>query len=483
MTTLHIQLLGDFHLVYGDETVTDLHRTRLRSLLAYLLLHRTAPQSRQQLAFLFWPDTSEAQARTNLRRELYHLRHGLPAAERFLQIDARSVAWRADASFTLDVADFEQSLQQADCAEQASDLALLRTHLERAVQLYRGKLLPDCYDDWVLPQRERLAQRLGRTLERLILLLEDQREYAEAIRYAQALLRHDPLSETTYRRLMRLHARAGDRASALRVYHTCASILQRELDVEPNQETQDAYARIVNTDVPRVLRAQTAPPLRTGSSLVGRQPEWQELLSIWRQVVGGETHFVLIAGEAGIGKTRLAEELYDTVSQQHVIAAKTRSYAAEGALAYAPVIEWLRTEGFRSSLDRLDAVWLTEVARLLPELLVARSDLAPPAPLSERWQRQRLFEALARAVLVEGQPTLLLIDDLQWCDPPTHRPGARTAQQRTAGRDRVSGAECRPDRRTGHPGRRPRTRSSRSRPALSKNRRQSALRPRNHARR
>jgi len=418
MTTLHIQLLGDFRLVYGDETVTNIHQTRLQSLFAYLLLHPT-PHPRQQLAFLFWPDTSEAQARTNLRRELYHLRHGLPAAEQFLQIDAKSVAWRPDVDFTLDVADFEQSVRQSNRAEEAGDLSLTRAHLERAVGLYRGKLLPDCYDDWVLPQRERLAQRLTRTLERLILLLEDQREYTEAIRYAQALLRHDPLSETTYRRLMRLHARNGDRAGALRVFHTCASILQRELDVEPNQETQDAYARVLNMAVPRVVRPRATTPSRAVSSLVGRQPEWQALRAIWRQAVGGEAHFVLIAGEAGIGKTRLAEELYNAVSQQGVTAARTRSYAAEGALAYAPVIEWLRTEALRASLGTLDAVWRTEVARLLPELLVARPDLASPAPLSERWQRQRLFEALARAVLADSQPRLLFIDDLQWCDRET----------------------------------------------------------------
>lgn len=89
-----------------------------------------------------------------------------------------------------------------------------------------------------------------------------------------------------------------------------------------------------------------------------------------------------------------------------------------GGLAYAPVVQWLRTEDLREGLSTLDDVWLTEVARLMPELLVEQPDLAPPGPLTESWQRQRLFEALARAVLGGGQP-LLLLDDLQWGDRET----------------------------------------------------------------
>lgn len=66
--TLHIRLLGDFSLLYGDQPITSLNTTRLQSLLAYLILHRGSPQQRQHLAFLFWLDTTEAQARNNLRQ-------------------------------------------------------------------------------------------------------------------------------------------------------------------------------------------------------------------------------------------------------------------------------------------------------------------------------------------------------------------------------------------------------------------------------
>src|SRR5512138_3941098 len=95
--TLHIRLLGDFHLVYGDETVTGLRTTRLKSLLAYLILHRNAPQPRQRLAFLFWPDASEEQARNNLRNLLHFLRQTLPECERFLLVDTQTLQWNPNA--------------------------------------------------------------------------------------------------------------------------------------------------------------------------------------------------------------------------------------------------------------------------------------------------------------------------------------------------------------------------------------------------
>jgi hypothetical protein len=111
---LHIHLLGDFRLIYGDTLLTTVNMSRLQSLLAYLVLQRHAPQSRHYLAFLLWPDTPEAQAHTNLRTLLHRLRLALPEADRFLQADAQTVRWRSDAPFTLDVADFEQALKQAN---------------------------------------------------------------------------------------------------------------------------------------------------------------------------------------------------------------------------------------------------------------------------------------------------------------------------------------------------------------------------------
>ena len=107
---LQVRLLGTFELRYGDEAVTSVDSARVQSLLAYLLLNGSAPQLRQHVASLFWPDSTEAQARGNLRKVLLLLRRALPDADDSLHVTAKTLQWRADAPVELDVDRFEQDL-------------------------------------------------------------------------------------------------------------------------------------------------------------------------------------------------------------------------------------------------------------------------------------------------------------------------------------------------------------------------------------
>ena len=417
--TLHIRLLGDFNLVYADRQVTGLNSMRLQSLLAYLVLHRDVPQQRQHLAFLFWPDTTEAQARNNLRQLLHQLRQAFPPVEQFLSTDTHMLHWHPATHFQLDVAEFEQALSLADAATRQHDQPALQDALEQADSLYRGDLLPGCYDEWILPERERLRQRHRQALEHLLRLFEMQGDTGTAIRYAQRLIGLDPLSEDLYRRLMRLFVLNNDRASALRVYHTCVTTLQREMGVDPDPATREVYERLMQQEAPTVQLVVHQPLPAATPTLIGREREWEHLHDAWQRTIEGGPHFVLVTGEAGIGKSRLTEEFLLWASEQGVVTARTRSYAVEGQLSLAPVTEWLRSEGLRASLRQLDKVWLTEVMRLLPELLEEQPALPHYESVTEYGQRLRFFEALARAILVAPQPLLLLIDDLQWCDQET----------------------------------------------------------------
>ena len=395
---LDLHLLGGFRLVFGDAPVTAIDSPRLQSLIAYLALHRDAPQPRRQMAYLLWPDSEEAQARTNLRNLLHHLRHALPEAERFVRLDGTTIQWAPDAPCTIDVFAFERAAQAGA--------------LQEALALYAGDLLPECYDDWVIPERERLQALFAGVLQRMARSLEDQRDYQGAIDTIRRLIRCDPLREEPYRDLMRLHALNGDRAAAIHAYHTCADTLQQELGVEPGAATRQVYERLLSE------RAGVAEPLvalRGTLPLVGRQQEWNQLLAAWRGAVAGVPRMVLLEGEAGIGKTRLVEELVAWATRQGLQAMSANCYAPARTLAYAPVAAWLRAR----PLPPLEPVWLTELARLLPELLERHPNLPPPGPLVDEWQRQRLFTALARAILGSGQPLLLVIEDLQWCDPDT----------------------------------------------------------------
>ena len=416
MPKLEILLLGTFAVRHGGKLVTGLEAPRVQALLAYLLVHRHGPQSRTEMASRFWPETSEQQARTNLRQLLHHLRNALPQADEFIVSGGSSIQWRVESPFELDIEAFRRAVT---LAEEADNLTSRLTSLEKAIDLYGGDLLPGCYDDWILSEREQLEQAYLHALAQAALILEDHRDYEAAIGYAQRLLAHDPLHETTYRRLMRLYALNGERASALRVYHTCSTTLRDELGVEPSEATQDAYHQLLQTQIPDILRSGEAPRQVARQKLVGRVREWQAMHKAWQQVETGDTHCVLLEGEAGIGKSRLAEEMLVWAEQQGIPTARTRSYATEGKLAYSPVTEWLRSQSLYNALSSLDSMWLTEVARLLPELRLEFPDLPEPEPMTAGWQRRRFYEALARAFFALKRKIVLLLDDIQWCDQDT----------------------------------------------------------------
>src|SRR5262245_39315441 len=180
MPMLRLQLLNHFQLIYDDVPVTAINQARMQALLAYLVLHRDAAVPRQHLAFLFWPDTSEAQAHTNLRQLLHHLRRAWPGVDDFVQIDPKPLQWKPTAAFELDVMTFEQTLAQAAEAMQTGQFTVARTLLGQVVDHYSGDLLPACYEEWLLAERERLHQRFLDALAQLVARCEAERDYPAA---------------------------------------------------------------------------------------------------------------------------------------------------------------------------------------------------------------------------------------------------------------------------------------------------------------
>jgi DNA-binding SARP family transcriptional activator/predicted ATPase len=404
---LHIELLGGFRILRGGQVVSGVGTTRLQSLVAYLVLHAGTPIGRQQLAFLFWPDSHEAQARTNLRQLLHNLRAALPALDLYLHSDQQTLCWRPDAS-TADATLFEQALDRGD-------------H-EEAARLYRGDLLPGVYDDWLDAERERFKLAYETALDRLTAAAEQRRDFAAAIRYAEIRLSRDTLREAGYQTLIRLLARSGDRSGALRAYQQCADVLRRELDVEPGPATRRARDLALDdrTAIPEpAAAAAPAPAPQREIPLIGRAREWQQLHDLWRRAAAGRPTLVVLTGEPGIGKSRLLEELLDLAAREGVSTARTACYAGDRALAYTAAADWLRSPLVRPKWQELPAVQRSQLARVLPEILAEQPDVAPPPPFTEAWQKRHFFEAMARAVLAPHPPLLLAIDDLHWCDPET----------------------------------------------------------------
>ena len=239
MDLLEIGLLGGFHLTSASGTTATLGTSRPEKLLAYLLLRNGTPQPRRRLAFLFWPDSAEGQAQTNLRRELHRLRRLLPQTEGLILVEDHLLGLRPGAASS-DVERFDREIDTARRRGGEAELEGLR----RAVEIYRGELLPEFYDDWVLEERERLHERYVGGLERICELLEQGDRLNEALEYARRWHHADPLSERAVTVLMGLLTRHGDRPLALDLFARYTSRLARETGLEPGPELWELRQRL-----------------------------------------------------------------------------------------------------------------------------------------------------------------------------------------------------------------------------------------------
>jgi DNA-binding SARP family transcriptional activator len=153
--TLRTQLLGGFRVLLDQQDISTSFSERVKLLFAYLLLNSETAIARKHLAFTFWPDSTESQARTNLRNLLHHLRNTLRVSEPFVEVDTKSIQWKGNAHTQLDVHRFAKAISAAESSDDVRDRI---SHLQEAVYHYRGELLPDLYEDWLLKHREELHQ-------------------------------------------------------------------------------------------------------------------------------------------------------------------------------------------------------------------------------------------------------------------------------------------------------------------------------------
>jgi predicted ATPase/DNA-binding SARP family transcriptional activator len=318
---LRVKLLGSFHLL-DEQGVVAIHSPIQQSFLTLILLHRDTPQTRQSISFCLWPDSSEAQAQANLRTLLVRIRRVWPEIEQFIEITPQTLQWKSKHDFSLDVAEFEDAASHVKNPGIDIDRKTARQDFERAVHLYRGDLLPACYDDWIMPERERLRQIFIRTIQKLINLLEEQHDFAGAISHINFLLKFDPLDETTYQAAMRLHALRGDQAGVVRSFEICTAVLHQELNVEPGSATRELFQSLLRMKAPSIVDIP-APTVNHNlsfsfTSFIGREREISEIkhllvpapssepISEGREQPFGISRLVTLSGVGGSGKTRMA---------------------------------------------------------------------------------------------------------------------------------------------------------------------------------
>lgn len=215
---LHVSLLG-------QQSVTDVATGTVRSrssrtvaLIGYLGIHAEMPQSRQQIAGLFWPDSTDAQALTNLRREVHHLRH-VPGDDSSLVVTSKDLCWRDTPTCRVDVRIFAIEYKAALAAASTDDNAGILKHASNAVAQYRGDLLPGLYDDWLLEARAELERQCVDLCDLICTTRSRTGDLSGAVDAARRRIQLQPLEEVGYRSLMQLQADLGDRAGAVSTYH------------------------------------------------------------------------------------------------------------------------------------------------------------------------------------------------------------------------------------------------------------------------
>jgi DNA-binding SARP family transcriptional activator len=154
---LHVSLLGE-QAITEDGTSIQARSSRAVALVAFLAAHAGVPQSRQRIAGMFWPESTDAQALTNLRRELHHLRQIL-GEERSLVVTSRELCWRDTDTCRVDLRVFTTARSAAMAADAAGDDAGVLVHAAAAAECYKGDLLPGVYDEWLLEARSELDRQ------------------------------------------------------------------------------------------------------------------------------------------------------------------------------------------------------------------------------------------------------------------------------------------------------------------------------------
>ncbi len=420
-----IVLLGTPQLL-ADGALLELPRRRSRALIYYLAA-QPAPVAREQLLGLLWPDHERSAAQQILRTTLHGVRRALGSA--LMGDDTLSIAPEVDVDY--------RQLAAAVGAPDTGEAALAAALARHRGELLAGFTLPDAepFEAWLAAERERARMLAMRGLGRLARLAEARGAYSEALAALGRSLELDPLQEDLQRDAIRLHYLAGDRVGAIRRFEQLRDLLDAEMGVPPMRETRELYDAIVTDSLvvhargagegiasialdgarPVVAPARPAP-LPPRLPFTGREAELARL-----EAATAAGRLALIEGEAGIGKTRLADEFAARHAGAGGVVLLGVARELEQSIPYQPVIGALRSlmarpdwPALRAGLD-LEPVWLRELARMLPELA---GEADTRAPLATRPDEARLWEAVARLIgaLARRVPVALVLDDAHWAD-------------------------------------------------------------------
>jgi predicted ATPase len=419
--TMRINLFDGLSVQVGEQSLRQFQTYKTGALLAYLAFYQQKQHPREQLINLLWPDAEPTAARNRLTQALVWLRPRLEPSDLergTLLISDRHTIGLESPSLQTDVAEFEEALLIADSRIEP---VLQIESLRRAIDLYRGELLPGYYEDWVLTERQRLFNQFLSALQRLAGLYEQTQEYDRALDCARRALTADPVSEEVHLALIRLLALTGQPAASLRQYHEMEQILMRELDEEPSGAALALLNQIRRSE-PEIVRLQ--PSLWTAAQRLpapltrffGRTEEIAQIRSL---ICEDQVRLLCLIGGGGCGKTRLAIEVAKQLSSGYngavwfvplsdihdgtlipkTIADIVRIPGAETSASLELVCEWLSWRPALLVLDNLEHI-IGEVGPLIQDMLSR-----VPSLTILTTSRQRVGVSGEREVAVAPLPT------------------------------------------------------------------------------
>lgn len=422
----------------GRRVETVLPGRQARLVLAYLVVHRDRPVGRDELMELLWPEQPPASPEASFRVLLVHLRQALGPGV----LDGRGqLELRLGRDAWVDVEAASRARDLAETTLDAGDAITALAAAREALEILSRPLLGDLTSPWLDDRRRELDELRIPLLELAVRagLRLGGRELGVAERAARDLIAREPYRESGYALLMEALAAGGNVVEALRVYESLRVLLRDELGVVPAPAVAALHARLLRQEDADPLEPAAPGPgpaaqgpgvsLPTPLRAVGRDPfvgraePIRRLDALWRRVQAGERRFVLVVGEPGVGKTRIASR----VAQAAHASGGTVLYgrADEDMLApYQPFVEALHHHVSQTPLSELEVslgAELSELGRLIPELSRHMPELREPLLGDAETQRFRLFETVVRllAHAASRRPLLLVLDDLHWADRTT----------------------------------------------------------------
>ncbi len=402
-----LRLCGTVALTTDDGALVAVGGKAL-ALLSVLALEPRAHR-REELTTLLWGEYPGARAKASLRQALTHLREAMGGA---LRVDRSTV--ELIAPMRCDVTDFLRLAREEPAAAIVVDVP----------RFLDGLAIQNCpaFDEWADHQRTALVRRYRELLAGCTRDAFAKRQWLEAVRIAERWQDVEPFADEPVAALMEAYFLAGNSGSARSVFAEHTARLAAEGIRGAGRALTEVAARIERDSGPasRPPHASEAwydhEPSFT-ASLVGRAGEWARLREAWEEVAGGASRVVLIEGEPGVGRTRLAEDFARRVASLGGIVLRGRCYDTRAGPPFGAVIEVLGSAVDVPAVAGVDPQWLVEVARVVPHFRTRFPRLPEPgsAGAADGW---RLFEAIAQVVtaIAEDDPVAIVIDDLHWCD-------------------------------------------------------------------